>query len=134
MRRSLSLVLALAIVFWADTGLAMLGASGHGSKCHVQMTQMHPHAAASMHCCPSHPALALTQLGDHPGCCDISSQPTRPLAFLVVSGRSRSIQFRAGGPAGTILPPVQSGAASLSIEHTPQFVRPVFELKTDLRI
>jgi hypothetical protein len=134
MRRRLSLLLSLVIVLWANTGLAMTLASGHGAKCHAQMVRVHQHATRSMPCCPSHPALALTQRGDHPDCCDMSSQPARPVAFLVVSGRSRCIQLRASGPAGAILLPLQSRLASLSIEHTPQFVRAVLELKTDLRI
>ncbi|MGB7555284.1 MAG: hypothetical protein WBM04_12995 [Candidatus Korobacteraceae bacterium] len=133
-RKRLSLVLSLVIVLWADTGLAMPLASGHGSKCHAQMAHMHQHATHSMPCCPSHTAFALTQLGDPHVCCDISSQPARPLAFLVAYGRSLSVQLRASGPTGTILPPIQSRAALLSIKQAPHFVRPVFELKTDLRI
>ena len=134
MRRRLSLVLSLVIVLWAGPGLAIRPASGHGAKCHVQMADVHQHANHSMACCPSHPSLALTQWSDHPGCCDIGSQPARPLAFLVVSGRSRSIQLSASGPAASILAPVESRSALPSIEQTPQFARPVFELKTDLRI
>ena len=151
MRRSLSFVLSLVIVLWADTGLAMPPASGHGSQCHGGMAQMHQHATNSatpatalgcchprthsMPCCPSHPVPAPTPCGDHSGCCDISSQPARPLAFLVASGNSLSLQLSANGPAGTIsVVPAPAGSAFLSIDHSYQFVRPVFELKTDLRI
>src|ERR1035437_4860038 len=142
MRRSWSFVLSLVIVLWAETGLAMPPASGHGSKCHVQMVQMHRHATHpvtqatsldcchqgphSMPCCPPHPAPAPTQCGDRPGCCDVSSQPARPLAFLVASGNSVSLQFSANGPAGTIFVAAPSSSAILSIDHAPQ--RPVFEL------
>ena len=148
MRRSLSLVLSLVIVLWAETGLAMPSASGHGSKCHVRMAPMHRHATHSVTlatsssccrqgphtvpCCPPHAAPAPTQCGDRPGCCDMSSQPARPLAFLVASGSSFTPQLSANGPAGTISLPARPGSAFLSIDHAPQ--RPVFELKTDLRI
>jgi hypothetical protein len=143
MRRSLSLVLSLVIVLWAESGLAMPAASSHGWKCHVGMVQMNGHTAHtvtpekgphSMPCCPSHPAPALSQSAEHTGCCDISSQPARPLAFLVSSGNSFSLQWNATGPAGTILVQAQSRSAFLAGEESPRFVRPVFELKTDLRI
>ncbi len=154
MRRSLSFVLSLVIVLWADTGLAMLPASGHGWKCHVRLVQMHQHAAHSaaqsatlatalgcchqrthsMPCCPPHPVPAPTPCGDHSGCCDMSSQPARPLAFLVASGNFLSLQLGANGQAGAILLPALSRSAFLASDHSPQFVRPVFELKTDLRI
>ena len=42
MRRSLSFVLALVIVLWANTGLAMAPASGHSPKCHARMMQHAP--------------------------------------------------------------------------------------------
>jgi hypothetical protein len=150
MRRSLSFVLSSVIVLWAETGLAMPPAPGHGSKCHVRMVQMHRHATHSvtlatsssccrrgphtMPCCLPHAAPAPTQCGERPGCCDMSSQPARPLAFLVASGNSVSLQLSTKGPAGTIFVAAPSSSAILSIDHAPQFTRPVFELKTDLRI
>lgn len=150
MRRSLSLVLSLVIVLWAEAGLAMPPASGHGSRCHVGMAPMHRHASHSvtlatpsgcchqgphsMPCCPPHSMPAATQCADRPGCCDLSSQSARPLAFLVASGSSFTPQLGANGPAGAIPAPASPGSAFLSIDHAYQFVRPVFELKTDLRI
>ena len=150
MRRSLSLVLSLVIVLWANAGLAMPSASGHGSKCHARMVLMHQHAThsaslatglgcchqrtQSMPCCPPHPAPATIQCGDRPGCCDIGSQPARPLAFLVVSATSRTVQLSSNGPTGAMLVPRAPSYAFPPIDHSPQFVRPVFELKTDLRI
>ena len=150
MRRSLSLVLSLVIILWAAAGVAMPPASGHGSKCHVRMAPMQRHAAHSatlatpsgccsqgphsMPCCPSHSASAVTHCADRPGCCDLSSQPARPLAVLVASGNSFTPQLSANGPAGTISALAPPGSACLSIDHAYQFVRPVFELKTDLRI
>jgi hypothetical protein len=144
-------VLSLIIVLWADTSLAMLPASGHSWKCHVRMVQMHQHATHSaapqatalgcchqrthsMPCCPPQPAIVPTQCGDRHGCCDMSSQPARPLVFLVASGNSLSLQLGANGQAGAILLPALSRSAFLASDHSPQFVRPVFEMKTDLRI
>ncbi|MFZ0913896.1 MAG: hypothetical protein WBQ76_05220 [Candidatus Korobacteraceae bacterium] len=148
MRRSWSFVLSLVIVVWAEAGLAMPPAPGHGSKCHAGMVQMHRHVAHSvtlatssgccpqgphsMPGCPPHPAPVPNQPAGHPGCCDMSSQTARPLAFLVASGNSVSLQLSANGPAGTISLPARPGSAFLSIDRAPQ--RPVFELKTDLRI
>src|ERR1700676_5203358 len=126
MRRSLSRVLSLVIILWAQAGIATPPASGHGSKCHVRMVQaheqaIHPVALAtplpgphSMPCCPSHhPPPAPTQDADHPGCCDMGGQPARPLAFLVASGDSVSFQLSADGPAGTIFVAAPSGHAFL---------------------
>jgi hypothetical protein len=56
------------------------------------------------------------------------------LAFLVASGNSFSFQSSANGPAGIISVPAPPGSAFLSIHNALQFVRPVFGLKTDLRI
>jgi hypothetical protein len=134
MRRSLSLVLSLAVGLWANSGWVMPPAADLGSKCHTQKVQMHQHASHSLPCCPSHPAPAPTQSTNHPGCCDMSGQPARPLVFLVVSGRSRSLPLSASAAAGTILRQLRSRSALPSIEQTSRFVRPVFELKTDLRI
>ncbi len=130
-QRSLSLVLSLAVLLWVNCGWGMPPAADLGSKCHTQMVQMHQHASP---CCPSRPAPAPTQSANHPGCCEMSGQPARPLAFLVVSGNYLSLQLSANGLAGSISAPASSTSASLSIEHTRQFVCPVFELKTDLRI
>lgn len=149
MRRSLSFVLSLVVVLWANAGLAMLPASGHGSKCHARMVHMHQHAthsatlaaalgcchqrSQSMPCCPSHPAPAPTHCADRPGCCDISSQPARPLAFLAASGNFLSAQLSANGPAGLMMS-ASPRYNFLPINLSPQFVRPVFELKRVLRI
>jgi hypothetical protein len=56
------------------------------------------------------------------------------LAFLVISDSSLSAQSSANGPAGKTLRPASPSSAFFLTDESPQFVRPVFELKADLRI
>ena len=129
-RRILSLVLALSVGLWAQCGLAMIFAASHASKCHATMSHAH-HAVAAMPCCPLHAASAVFDL---PPCCDLSSQPARPLASVVVPGKPRSGQFSANGAAGALFVPPQQSSAFLAVADSPPFVKPVLDLKTDLRI
>src|SRR3974390_3406692 len=94
MRRIWSLILALSVGLWAQCGLAMLPAASHAPKCHAAMSHVQL-AAAAMPCCPSHAAAALAHLLDPPPCCDLSSQPARPLASAVVPGKVRVGHFDA---------------------------------------
>jgi len=132
-RRALSLMLALSAALWAETGLGMLPAIGHGAQCHAQMAQMH-HSAASMPCCPSHAASVPANFFAPPPCCDMSKQPARPVAYLATSGKSRSNQFCASSGGSLVSAPLQRKSAFLPISVSPPFVKPVFDLKTDLRI
>jgi hypothetical protein len=129
MRRILPLVLALSVGLWAQCGLAMLSAATHTPQCHAAMSHAH-HAVAAMACCPSHSASAVF---DPPPCCDLSSQPARPLASAAVPGKLRSGQFSARGTAGAAFV-LQHFSAFLTVADSPPFVKPVFDLKTDLRI
>jgi len=126
----LSLMLALSVALWAESGLAMLAAD-HAAECRAQM--FHTPQAHAMSCCPMHAASAPSRFFDPPPCCDLSNQP-RPLAFLVTSGKSRSSQLSAGNTACVLLAPVQRSSAFLLVADTPPFVKPVFDKKTDLRI
>ena len=92
-------------------------------------------------CCPSHSSsmhkcllqAALTLVATHPECCTISAPPTRPFAVLVSSAGSISLQMSAIAMAGLDVG-VSRSHASASVELSAPFVRPVFDLKTDLRI
>jgi hypothetical protein len=143
----LSLMLVLAVAAWAEPGLAMQPASGHPAQCHARMMHRHQHALpAAMHvatscchqrvnsmpCCPAHPAPPPSRCGDSSDCCAMSSQPARPLAFLV-SGNLLS-QLNVNGPAGAEFSPPQQTSAVSVIAESPPFVKPVLDLKTDLRI
>ena len=131
MRRMLSLILALSVGLWAQCGLAMLSAASHAPKCHAAMSHEH-HMVAAMPCCPSHAVSAVPV--DPPPCCDLTRQPARPVASAVVPGKFRSGQFSANGAAGAMLVPPQRSSALSLIGDSPPFVKPVFDLKTDLRI
>jgi len=133
MRRLLSLTVALSVGLWAQCGLAMLSVASQARQCHAAMSHAH-HLAAAMPCCPPHAASAAVHLIDPPPCCDLSSQPARPLASAVESGKFRSGQFSANGSAGAMFIPPQQSSAFLRVADSPPFVKPVFDLKTDLRI
>ena len=133
MRSILSLLMALSVGLWAECGLAMLSAAAHAPQCHAAMPHA-DHAVSAMPCCPSHAASAVAHYFDPPPCCDLSSQPARPLASAVTPGKFRSGQFSANGAAGTMLVPPRGSPAFLKVADSPPFVRSVFDLKTDLRI
>ena len=129
----MSLILALSVGLWAESGLAMLSAASHAPQCHAAMPHAH-HPAAAMPCCPSHAAVAIVHFIEPPPCCDLSNQPARPLAVVVVPGKFRSGQLIPNGAAGAMFVPPQAGSALSLIGASPPFVKPVFDLKTDLRI
>src|SRR5271166_4234873 len=108
-RAMLSLMLALSVASWAESGLATLAAD-HGARCHAQIShaQQQPH---TMPCCPMHAASAPSSFFEPPPCCDLSNQPARPLAFLVTSGKSRPSQLSAGNTAYALLASLQRSSA-----------------------
>jgi len=130
-RRTLSLIVALSVVLWAGSGLAMLAAD-YGAECHARMfpTQQQAHTVP---CCPSRASVP-PSLIQAPPCCDLSSQPERPLAFLATSGKSHPNQFSAHNAACALFEPAPRKSAVLLVVDSPSFVKPVFDKKTDLRI
>jgi hypothetical protein len=132
MRRILSLILALSVGLWAQCGLAMLSAASHAPQCHAAMSHAH-HMMAAMPCCPSHAASPIAHLFDPP-CCDMSGQPARSSASAVTPGKFRSGQFDAIRATGAMLATPQRSSLFLRISDSPPFIKPVFDLKTDLRI
>jgi len=132
MRRILSLILALSVGLWAESGLAML-AVDHGAQCHARMSHKQPQAHA-MPCCPMHAASVPSSFFEPPPCCDLSKQLARPLAFLVISGKSRSSQLSALSAAAAMFVPSQRSSAFFLVADSSPFVKPVFNKKTDLRI
>jgi hypothetical protein len=92
-----------------------------------------PEQAHAMPCCPSHVASIPANFFAPPPCCDLTNQPARPLAVVVVPGKSRSGQFSVRSTAGALAVPQPSSAFLLVAESLP-FVKPVFDKKTDLRI
>jgi len=126
-------MLVLSMVLWAEGTITTLSAADHAAQCYAGMRQMQ-HAANSMPCCPSHAASLPANFFAPPPCCDLSNQPARPLAFIVTSGKSRSSQLSVSGPASAVLVSPQRTSAVFPVTDSPPFVKPVFDLKTDLRI
>jgi hypothetical protein len=133
-RRVLSLILVLSLASWAEAGLIALENS-QSLKC-ARMGHMHQHMmhSALSPCCPSDIAAQLSYSAGRPNCCDVSNQPARPLAALVVPNRSLSVQLNASAPATAALVPRQQASAFPVAAGSPSFVKPVSDLKTDLRI
>ncbi|SRR5271166_1482118 len=131
-RRTLSLIVALSVVLWAGSGLAMLAAD-YGAECHARMfpTQQQAHTVP---CCPSRAASVPSSFIQTPPCCDVSSQPERLLVFPATSGKSRPSQLSAHSAANAVFAPAQRSSAFLLVVDSPPFVKPVFDKKTDLRI
>jgi len=142
-RRILSLILALSVGLWAQCGLAMLSAASHAPQCHAAMSHVHHaavamsqvhHAAAAMPCCPSHAASVPAHFLDPPPCCDLSSQQALPSTFVVMSGKFRSGQLSANRAVGPMFVSPQQSSALFLFNASPPSVKPVSDLKTDLRI
>ena len=143
----LTAMLAVTILLWAEAGLALI-AGDQVMACRAMM--MHSHAgtmaasdaadteeqeSAAMPCCPDDPAQAPAMTLNHPPCCSVSNEAERPLAFLVSS--ERTIQHpldTAVEIARNFVPSVAQHLGDLRNADSPHFVRPILELKTDLRI
>jgi len=131
-RTALSLLLALSVAVWAESVLAML-ASHDPAQCHARMVHA-PEQAHAMPCCPSHMASIPASYIVPPPCCDLSNQPSRPLTVAVVPSKFRPSQLGMESAAGAVFVSAQTGSALGLIANSPPFIRPVLDLKTDLRI
>ena len=143
-RKVLTAMLALTILLWAEAGLALV-AGDRVMACHAMMHAAGGTMAASddantadseaMPCCPDGPAKAPAIVANHPPCCSISNDAERPLAFLVSSPRTIAHPLdTAVPPAGNFVPGPAHDFGELHSADSPRFVRPILELKTDLRI
>lgn len=132
MRRILSLILALSVGSWAESGLSMLSAAGDASQCHAGMS--HAQHPVALPCCPSHTASVLAHFFGRPPCCDLSSQPAAPSAFVVISGKFHSGTSSTNGAVGLMVAPPQRKSSLSLTAASPPFVKPDLDKKTDLRI
>jgi hypothetical protein len=125
-------MLALAIALWAEAGLALI-AGEQVMQCSMTMHQMH--AMGAMTCCPDDDARVPALSEQRPQCCSVSSDTERPLGFLVSSERAtgHSLDVVAGLPSDVAAPAAHRLGVWCSAD-APRFVKPVLELKTDLRI
>jgi hypothetical protein len=143
-RKLLTAMLALAILLWAEAGLALIAGERvmacHATLLHGQAETMAAEDASdtqdsdAMPCCPA-PGKGPVVAVDHPPCCSVSNAAERPVAFLVISERTThhpvdAVTVAAGG----ILPSPAYFSCELRSADAPCFVKPVLELKTDLRI
>ena len=131
-RKVVTAVLILTTVLWAEAGLALV-AGDQVMQCSMSMQQMRTMGA--MTCCPDDDAQVPALSKERPQCCSVSQSPERPLGFVLSSERTtyQSSDVVATLPAEVAAPPAQHLAVSWSAD-APRFVKPVLELKTDLRI
>jgi hypothetical protein len=141
-RKSASLLLAAFILFWTSLSSAMEPGSKMVHLCHTPVHHTVANPAPAQHhenCCPSHANLmhkcqlqvALTLVATHPECCTISAPPARPFAVLVNSAGQVPLHASAAVVSGLDIDVARSTRGA---ESSPYFVKPVFDLKTDLRI
>ncbi len=71
---------------------------------------------------------------DRPGCCNLSSQPAQPLAFLIVSRGPVDLELSAAPSASVDLDRLRRSRRALLAADSPPFIKRVFDQKADLRI
>ena len=130
-RKLLTSMLVLAVGLWAEAGLALL-AGDQVMQCTMTMPEMQ--AMGLMTCCPGDDAQAPALSEKRPPCCSISNAAERPLGFVVSSDRTtHATDAVASLPASFTAPVAQHFGVWRSADAS-RFVKPVLELKTDLRI
>ena len=134
-RKALIATLALSILLWAEAGLALLPGD---QVMQCTMTMHDGHAMADdegMSCCPDEGMLVPSLSGQRPPCCSMSNAPEHPLGFVVSSDRTTSHPTDAVAyPAASLAPRAADHSAVWRSADASRFVKPVLELKTDLRI
>lgn len=131
-RKLLVGLLTLVIVLWAEAGLALVEGD-QVLQCSMSAHEMQ--VMGDMPCCPGEEMLSPAVAPERPPCCSVSNAPERPLGFEVSSKRVTSQQLDAIAELSTasILTLANSRGAWQSAD-APRYVKPVLELKTDLRI
>jgi hypothetical protein len=139
-RRVVSLILAVTLLFWVEAGVAMVPVSAGSVQCRDVMQHMRPATTSAMQamasgCCPRHaslkPAEAAISPAQRPGCCSLSNPPPRPLVFVITRGAP--IELSPQESAGPERLPLPSDTA-VWLGEFPPLTQLVFEKKTDLRI
>ena len=131
-RKLLVSLLMLMIALWAEAGLALVDGD-QVLQCSMSAHEMQ--AMGEMPCCPGEEMLAPAMASERPPCCSVSNAPDRPFAVEVGSKqvKSQHLDVVVGLSGGAIAPITQSRGDRLQAV-APNFVKPVLELKTDLRI
>ncbi len=134
-RKVQTAMLALAILLWAEAGLALVEGDQQ-MQCSMTMYRGHPMATAeAMPCCPGGHAQTPALAKQRPPCCSVSNPAERPLGFVISSERLKIHPL-------DLVASVGEGLAPLATRHfavrrdadAPRFVKSVLELKTDFRI
>ncbi len=131
-RKLLISLLTLAVALWAEAGLALVEGD-QVMQCSMSAHEMQ--AMGGMPCCPGEEMLSLALEHQRPPCCSVSQEPERPLGFVVSSVKNNVpvLQIVAALPASSAAPAADGGKVWQSAD-APRFVKPILELKTDLRI
>jgi hypothetical protein len=126
-RKALTAMLMLAIALWAEAGLALV-AGDQVMECSMTM-----HRAQAMPCCPEEQAEA--PAAKHPECCTNGDSAERPLGFVVSSERHAVYPLESVAEAAAgLAPQTAKGFGVWRSALASRFVKPILELKTDLRI
>jgi len=124
-------MLALAIALWAEAGLALVEGD-QVMQCSMSAHEMQ--AMGDMPCCPGEELQAPALSGERPPCCLVSNAPERPLGFVVSSQRITAQPLGVATASAGSLPQTAHQFGIWRSADAPRFVKPVLELKTDLRI
>jgi len=131
-RKLTTALLALAIATWAEAGLALVQGD-QVMQCSMSAHEMQ--AMGDMSCCPMDEMQSPATSGERPPCCSVSQAPERPLGFVVSAKqvKAQSLDVVAFLPATFAAPAANHFRVWRSADE-PRFVKPVLELKTDLRV
>ena len=132
LRKLITPLLAVTIALWAQGGLALVPGD-QVMQCSMTMHQIQ--AMCLMTCCPHDEARVPVLSDERPACCSVSQVPERPLGFVVNSERvtNQLSDVVVVLSAESAAPGANQFAIWLRTD-APCFVKPVLELKTDLRI
>jgi hypothetical protein len=138
-RKAVTAMLMLAIALWAEAGLALV-AGDQVMECSMTMHRAQAMAAAEgsasqpMSCCPEEQAQA-TPASSRPECCTGGDAAERPLGFVVSSERHAAHPLESVAEAAADLAPqTAKGFGVWRSALASRYVKPILELKTDLRI
>jgi hypothetical protein len=125
-------LLVLALAAWAEAAVAVV-IGDQVLQCSMSAHDMQ--AMGGMPCCPMDDVQSPATSPERPSCCSVSEAPEQPLGFVVSAQQRKAptVEVAAVLPAMATAPAVDHFRMWRSAD-APRFVKPVLELKTDLRI
>lgn len=130
-RKLSAAMLVLAISLWAEAGLALVEGD-QVMQCSMSAHEMQ--AMGKMPCCPGNEMQTSSRSGQRPPCCSMSNAPERPLGFVISSQRTNAQSLCVLAAIGESAPQTAQQFGVWRSVDAPFFVKPVLDLKTDLRI